>query len=369
LSNASILPPNEAARLAALRRYEILDTPPDGAFDRVTGIAADLFSVPIAIVSLVDTDRIWFKSHHGLDVQQIDRAPGLCASAILQNEPWLLADAKTDPRSLSNPLVAGEFGLRFYLGVPLQTHDGFNLGTLCVIGKEPRPVSDKQISQLKHLASLVIDQMELRLSARNAVSRLSEAVAQKDLMVKEVDHRVMNSLQLASSILALQSKTLTEAQGRESLTIASARISAIARVHQHVSRSHEIGKTNCRGYLERLCGDLSGSLAASIGVAAIDAELPTDMIVPLGLIVNELVTNAVKNGGKTIRVSFERSPSEGYTLLVEDDGKGLPGGFDPTVSSGLGMKVVLAMSKKINGSVVFGSNGDNGTRVKVMLPA
>ena len=97
-----------------LRRYAILDTPPDGSFDHVAAIAARLFDVPIAIVSLVDEDRIWFKAHHGLDIEQIDRSPGLCASAILQADPYVLTDASCDPRSLANPLVAGEFGLRFY---------------------------------------------------------------------------------------------------------------------------------------------------------------------------------------------------------------------------------------------------------------
>ena len=105
-----------------MQRYEILDTPPDGLFDRITAIAARLFCVPISIISLVDHDRIWFKSHHGLNVPQIDRGPGLCASAILQDAPWILNDAKNDPRSLANPLVAGEFGLRFMLASPyIQT--------------------------------------------------------------------------------------------------------------------------------------------------------------------------------------------------------------------------------------------------------
>lgn len=126
-SNVIPLSDGEARRLAAVRRYDILDTPPDGAFDRITAIAAQLFSVPISIISLVDHDRIWFKSHHGLEVSQINRAPGLCASAILQIDPLVLLDAKADPRSLTNPLVAGEFGLRFYAGAPLHTHDGYNL--------------------------------------------------------------------------------------------------------------------------------------------------------------------------------------------------------------------------------------------------
>ena len=115
------LPPNEAERIAAVRRYDILDSPPDGAFDRITAVAARRLGVPIAIISIVDEDRIWFKSHHGLPVQQIDREPGLCASAILSDVPYILEDARADPRSLSNPLVAGDFGLRFYAAVPLTT--------------------------------------------------------------------------------------------------------------------------------------------------------------------------------------------------------------------------------------------------------
>src|SRR3954465_15688140 len=158
-------------RLAAVRRYDILDTPPDGAFDRVTRIAARMFGVPISIVSIVDADRIWFKSHHGLEVAEIPRGPGLCASAILQAGPWVLTDAKADPRSLANPLVAGDFGLRFYAGVPLRTHDGHSLGTLCVIDREPRPITQDQIDDLTDLASVVMDQLELRLSAKRAVAR------------------------------------------------------------------------------------------------------------------------------------------------------------------------------------------------------
>jgi GAF domain-containing protein len=133
----------EDARLAAVRRYAVLDTPPDGAFDRITALAARHFSVPISIVSIVDRDRIWFKSHHGVDAQEIGRDPGLCASAILQDGPWVVENAAVDPRTLANPLVAGELGLRFYAGAPLTTHDGFNLGTLCVIDQEPRRLSDR----------------------------------------------------------------------------------------------------------------------------------------------------------------------------------------------------------------------------------
>jgi sigma-B regulation protein RsbU (phosphoserine phosphatase) len=162
----------EAARLDAVRRYEILDTPPDGTFDRVVALAARLFHVPIAIVSVVDHDRIWFKARHGLpDVAEIGRDPGLCASAVLQSDPWVVTDARFDPRTLANPLVAGEFGLRFYAGIPLTTADGFNLGTLCVIDRQPREVTEEEMATLGMLAGLVTETLEMRLAARQIVSQ------------------------------------------------------------------------------------------------------------------------------------------------------------------------------------------------------
>ena len=161
-----VLPVNETERLEALRRYLILDTPPDGAFDHITAIASELLKVPIAIVSLVDHDRIWFKSHHGIEACETGRDIGLCASAILSPDFYQITDAKVDLRALTNPLVAGKFGLRFYAAAPLRTSDGFNLGTLCVIDRKPRELTVSETEMLSKLAALVMDLMELRLAAR-----------------------------------------------------------------------------------------------------------------------------------------------------------------------------------------------------------
>ena len=185
----AIIPPNEQARLAAVQRYNILDTPPDHAFDHITALAAHFFKVPIAIVSIVDKNRIWFKSHYGVDVDQIDREPGLCASAILEDTPWLVTDAKLDPRTLTNPLVAGEFGLRFYAGAQLRTSDGFNLGMICVLDKQPRQVTEEEVNVLKILAALVVDELELRLAAKKleAEKRRSEQLLLNILPVVVAD--------------------------------------------------------------------------------------------------------------------------------------------------------------------------------------
>lgn len=168
-------PQAELERMAAVRRYDVLDTPRDGTFDRITRIASAVFDVPIAIISIVDEDRIWFKSAVGVDgVEQLDREPGLCASAILQDDIWLIEDARVDPRALANPLVAGEFGLQFYAGAPLRTSDGARLGTMCIIDREPRELSARDQQLLEDLAAVVIDELELRVAARRAATAIED---------------------------------------------------------------------------------------------------------------------------------------------------------------------------------------------------
>lgn len=163
----------EKERIQTLNRYEILDTPPDGTFDRLTSLAAKVFNVPIAIISLVDHDRIWFKSHEGLTIDQMGKDPGLCASAILSDDIYMIEDARKDPRSLANPLVAGEFGLQFYAAAPLKTRHGFNLGTFCIIDKKKRVINSQQQEMLSDFAAIVMDEIELRLSARLSFEQMN----------------------------------------------------------------------------------------------------------------------------------------------------------------------------------------------------
>ncbi|MBC8769253.1 GAF domain-containing protein [Arenibacter sp. BSSL-BM3] len=159
-------PALEIKRLENLYKYQILDTPPDGEFEEITSLAAKIFDVPIAIISLVDTDRIWFKSSFGIDIEETSRDPGLCSSAILSDDIYIVEDARVDARTLSNPLVAGLMGLQFYAAAPLRSRDGFNLGTCCIIDKHPRKLNVKESSMLKQLARIVMYQIELRLQAR-----------------------------------------------------------------------------------------------------------------------------------------------------------------------------------------------------------
>ncbi|WP_018478857.1 GAF domain-containing protein [Pontibacter roseus] len=169
----------ENARMKALQRYDILDTPADGSFDRITALASKMFNMPIALITLVDHDRIWFKSKSGLEgVEQIDRVPGLCASAIFSKEVYLVENALEDPRTLANPLISSDFGLRFYAAAPLQTHDGHNLGTLCIIDRNQRYINREQMEMLQEMAAIVMDEMELRLAARTAIENSEKQISE-----------------------------------------------------------------------------------------------------------------------------------------------------------------------------------------------
>lgn len=157
------LPPNEAERLAALNRYRILDTAPEAEFDDFTELAAHICEAPIALISLIDSDRQWFKSRVGMDVPQTPRDIAFCSHSIQGTGLFEVGDALEDERFLDNPLVTGGPGIRFYAGMPLVTDQGHSIGTLCVIDTAPRELAPAQKKALAALGRQVMRQMELRL--------------------------------------------------------------------------------------------------------------------------------------------------------------------------------------------------------------
>ena len=175
-------PPDEILRLNSLMECRILDTSPEQVFDDLAKLASRLCDTPIALVSLVDADRQWFKSTVGIDAKETHRDSAFCAHAILGHEPFVVTDAAADPRTCDNPLVLGPPYIRFYTGIPLRTEDGFPLGTLCVIDTKSRDISSQQLADLQALALQVISQLNLR--------RLNQVLTQSQSKLQEMHNRL-----------------------------------------------------------------------------------------------------------------------------------------------------------------------------------
>jgi GAF domain-containing protein len=163
---------SEAARRQALESYQLLDTAPDEDLDRLTRLAAEICGTPIAAVSLIDTHRQWFKARVGLDAPETPRDVAFCAHTIRQDIPMVVRDAQTDARFVDNPLVTGAPHIRFYAGVPLRDPDGHNLGSLCVIDRQPRELSPEKMKVLEALARQAMTLFELRRVAGKLAAAL-----------------------------------------------------------------------------------------------------------------------------------------------------------------------------------------------------
>ncbi|TFV54564.1 GAF domain-containing protein [Mycobacterium sp. PS03-16] len=160
----------EAQRLRAVGRYAILDSPADDAFDRIARVAARTFAAPMATISIVDRDRIWFKAAHGLDdLREVDRRRGFSSATILDDGPCVISDATSDPRTAGNPFVDGPMGVRFYAGAPIVTSDGYRIGAVNVLDTAPRDPAARDLATLADLAALAMDHLDLRLSTITSV--------------------------------------------------------------------------------------------------------------------------------------------------------------------------------------------------------
>jgi GAF domain-containing protein len=166
------IPENEARRLVALRRYQVLDTMAEQSFDEIVKVAAYIFGTPIALISLVDEERQWFKAKVGLEPQETHRDLAFCAYTMQQNEVLTVADATKDSRFADNALVTGDPSIRFYAGAPLVTPDGFGLGSLCVIDRQPKVLDAAQKEILQSLSRMVMTTLELRRVSNQLVEEI-----------------------------------------------------------------------------------------------------------------------------------------------------------------------------------------------------
>jgi two-component system, sensor histidine kinase PdtaS len=225
----------------------------------------------------------------------------------------------------------------------------------------------------QRLAELELREALARDDAR--IRQQDEVIRQQDLLSKESDHRLLNGLQMIVSLLSLQSRASANAEAAAQLAIAANRVATIERVHRRLHCFDGTPAVAFKHYLEDFCRDFSAMLSSDEGadrslvVEGVEVNLPTNTGISLAFIVNELVTNAAKYGKGRITVSLEANSGRGFTISVSNDGPGLPEGFDPAATKGLGLRLIRSLVARIGGELLIGrGDRDLGTRFTVLFP-
>ena len=342
-------------RLAALHSYDILDTPRESDFDDLAKLAASICNAPISVINLIEADRQWFKAEVGLGIRETHIDISICRHVLLQPGITVISDLRDDSRMCLNPLVSAADGLRFYAGCLLETPEGVGIGTLCILDNKPRQLEESQLFALRTLAAQVMAQMELRKALRQKVRLL----AQKEMLLTEVNHRTKNNLHLIISLIQLQLRQITDVAAREALLDTSRRIMSIAAVHEKLYQGDQIEAVDCGAYIQEVISGIKSTSPNEVTfrLDLCQVLLPLDTAIPLALIVNELVTNSLKyaypdQGMGAVEVVLQQDAGE-VSLIVSDAGLGFPIGFIESKHRSFGMRIISSLASQIDASVVF----------------
>jgi signal transduction histidine kinase len=369
--------------LADLRRYQVLDSDPEEAFDGLTRLARQLAETPFALVSLTDDSRQWFKSRVGVTLQEIPRDWAPCAHVVFERRSIVCNDMQLDARFADNPLVTGPPHVRFYAGMALVTPQGAILGTLAVMDTRPRELSPAQAEVLTLLARQVVDQLELRiayrdLSALRARDRLleqrlrSERMDEAQRLAAELHDGVGQDLVGISMMLAafLRTPAARDRLVQEPIAEATRLLgNAIARCRK-VSEAYGgflVRNEGVLGALRHFARDLApASMRIEIGGSDIPAGcIDESNAYNLFSIGHEAITNAVRHsGGSVVRVEVSHSKGR-IDLCVEDNGVGIAeaGGTEP----GLGRSIMEYRALMMHGKLRYDRSGEGGLRVTCQL--
>lgn len=327
----------------------------DAGFARVTALAARLTGAPMAAISIAADGRTLFRACHGIELPDPAGEAAYTYNAVFAPDAARVAyDIRKDTAGRSDPSAIALSRVRFYAGMPLALRDGTRVGALCVFDRRPRRPKSPRIDNLRDLASLLAKQIDLLHMARQSEVR-------QDYLVKEMNHRIANSLHVVSHLLSLQGRAVGE-MARRSLAAAAGRIEAVAAVHRRLYLADGVGMIDFKSYLDDLCANIRRAVSAAeqrhvLIVEADPVDLPSWRATALGLIVNELVTNAVKHAyadgeAGPIAVGFFAASDE-HRLTVADEGRGLPDHVDPASARGIGMRIIRTLVQQLGGTIAF----------------
>lgn len=389
-------PEDENQRLQALYNYEVLDTEAEEAFDNLTLLASEICGTPIALISLIDPNRQWFKSKVGLDAEETNREIAFCAHAINQREVFEVTDTLKDNRFFDNPLVTAGPNIRFYAGSPLVTPEGYAIGTLCAISDKPMQLDEHQRKALEILGHEVISQLELRSQIR----QVKLANERKTDFLSMISHELLTPLNaiISFSKLMLNDKevSLTDKHSKylEHLDYSGKRLMTLVNSILDLNKI-EAGKMEVRySQVDRV--EFFDSLHASISPVAkrkgVTLEFSTDVAGKRSLFIDEkklaqvvlnIVSNAIKFSlsGQKVEVKIFHLANE-LKIIFKDYGIGISEHDLPNIfqkfqqfgenknqeGSGLGLMISKSLVELMGGRIYLTSSVDNGTLVKVIVP-
>jgi two-component system NtrC family sensor kinase len=351
-----LIPSDELQRLETLEHYRVLDTSPEPEFDALTELASSLFGAPIALVSLVDRDRQWFKSKYGIDVPETAREISFCGHAILETDVFIVEDARKDDRFCDNPLVKDDPSIRFYAGAPLRAENGQAIGTLCVIDREPRVCDASKIQALRTLARLVMTQLELRKKNHELETALQTIDHQREEIIHHskmsalgemaggMAHEINNPLAIisgySSRIAMLLENDETEERNARILTSLDGIGNGIDRITSIIRGLRLFSRDGANDPLESC--DLRQVIRDSLGLCQEQFRtlaIQVRYVDPAGDVlvacrptqISQILVNLLNNAKDSIRdmespkwieILLEKK-GEGYRLSVSDSGPGV----------------------------------------------
>ena len=392
------LPANETARLEALQRLEILDTDTEFLYDDVTELASQICDTPICLVSLVDSDRQWFKSRHGLDAAQTPRDFAFCAHAILGDELFEVEDSRKDARFHDNPLVTDTPNVVFYAGFPLDLGDGLKVGTLCVIDQKPKRLTDKQRSAMRCLSNQVVAHLRLR----RANAELQRALNAKSTFLASMSHEIRTPLNGILGITNILMESIQDAEAREHLQTVRNCGDMLLRVLNDILDFSKIesGKLSYEmhpfrlGEVMRNVREVLQPLASQKGLTLrVDPGFHSEWIISdstrLSQILMNLIGNAIKftAAGEVSLIAAKRPLADGrneFSFTVRDSGIGIAkedqaklfSSFTQVDSAttrkfggtGLGLAIVKGLVHGMGGNLGIESEPGRGSTFRFTLP-